>query len=139
MPPYAPKFITERIYIETSEYSMIGTITQPEVQRLSDALNSSKRSFLAFTDVVAVGKASGKVAAHSFLAVSLPHIIMAYSLSDAGALDDDNNPTGLAAQVPTWPEAQRELSARDFARRPNLTADGAVTRGAGRPSVPTAQ
>ena len=120
MPSYAPKFTTERIYFETSEYSMIGTMTLPEVQRVSDALNSSERSFLAFTDVVAVAKASGRGARHSFLAVGLPHIVMAFSLSDAGALDDEKNPTGLAAHVPAWTEAQLELNARDFAQMPDL-------------------
>ena len=120
MSPYAPEFKTERIYIETSEYSMIGTMTLPKVQRVSDALNSSERTFLALTDVVAVAKASGKVAGHSFLAVGLPHIVMAFSLADADALDDERNPTGLAAHVPAWSEVQRELSARDVARMPDL-------------------
>ncbi|HEV2058184.1 MAG TPA: hypothetical protein VGR11_02425 [Solirubrobacteraceae bacterium] len=120
MSPYAPKITTERIYIDTSEYAIIGTMTLPEVQRVSDALNSSERSFLALTDVVAVSKTSGKVASHSFLAVGLPHVVMAFSLSDAGALDDEENPTGLAARVPGRPEAQPELSGRDLAQMPGL-------------------
>ena len=95
MTRYAPQLITERIYVETSEYIVVGTITLPEVQRVSDALNNRDRDFIALTDAISVSKADGCEAGHSFLALGRRHIVMAFSLSDPQGFDHElTGPTG---------------------------------------------
>jgi hypothetical protein len=84
---------------ETPEHAVVGTITLPHVQRVSDALNSRDRDFIALSDVFTYSKADGSEAAHAFLAVSRRHIVLASALGDASALGGQNALSGLAARL----------------------------------------
>lgn len=99
MSRYTPQLVTERIYVETSEYAIVGTITLPDVQRMSDALNNRERDFLVLTDAVAVSKLDESEAGYSFLALGREHIVLAFSLSDQDVLEEQDERSGLAARL----------------------------------------
>jgi hypothetical protein len=82
------------VYVETTELTVWGTLTFPEVQRLSDALNAADRRFLALTDVTLATKATGERTELPFIALAAQHVILAVPV-DAG--DGAVVPRDLAA------------------------------------------
>lgn len=74
---------TQRVYLETDDLAIWGTLTFPIVQRLSDALNSQDRRFLALTDVVLAAKSGGDPAEHAFLALAVQHVVLAVPVEGA--------------------------------------------------------
>lgn len=88
---------TNGVYVETADYAILGTMTFPEIQRLSDALNAPEKRFLALTEVTMVSKADGRRATHGFLALAVDKIILALPRDAAAAHDDE--PLGLAAEA----------------------------------------
>ena len=116
MSTYTPQLDTEQIYVETSEYAIVGTITLPAVQRVSDALNNRDRDFIPLADAISVSKADGTQAKHSFLAVSRTHIVIAFSLAEEGLLDAPKGSEGVAAFL-----RDRSIRARLNADQPNLS------------------
>jgi hypothetical protein len=70
----------ERIVVETARYRIKGTLRLPRDgyrSRLTDYLNSSERTFIALTDVEVASLERGSVERHSFLALSLRHVVLA--------------------------------------------------------------
>jgi hypothetical protein len=99
MTRYPPQLGTEQIYIETSEYAITGTITLPDVHRVSDALNNRDRDFLALADALTISKVDGSEASHSFLAVARQHVVLAFSLSDKDVPDEKRVWSGPTARL----------------------------------------
>ena len=77
---------TERIQVETVDYTIRGTITLPAISRMLDALNAHDRDFIALTDVAAASKSTGHVRRYGFMAISRQHIVTATTL---GAGDEE--------------------------------------------------
>jgi hypothetical protein len=80
-----------RILAETDRYRIIGVVRLPPDgyrSRLSDYLNTPEHSFLALTDVeVTPLNGSGSAEQHSFLALSLRHIVFAVPLDGEDAAE----------------------------------------------------
>jgi Family of unknown function (DUF6812) len=75
-----------RILAETDRYRITGVVRLPPDgyrSRLSDFLNTPEHSFLALTDVELTPLSGNEPAEkHSFLALSLHHIVFATPLDD---------------------------------------------------------
>lgn len=99
MSRYVPKLGTEQIYLETSEYAIVGTITLPDVQRVSDALNNRDRDFLALSDAITVSKVDGSEARHAFLAVARRHVTLAFSVGDDSVVVEEDEWSGPTARL----------------------------------------
>jgi uncharacterized protein DUF6812 len=94
----------ERVRIETQRHEIEGTVQLPSEgyrSRTTDFLNAHERDFLALTDVeLRWLDATRAPERHDYLAVAVPHIVLALELETLGIVDDTGGapaPAPLAA------------------------------------------
>ena len=100
----AMHFRRERVRIETQRHEMEGTLQLPTEgyrSRTTDFLNAHEREFIALIDVeVRWLDSAHEPEHHEYLAVAVPHIVMAIELEDLGTVEDSGPPPFVASAPP---------------------------------------